>query len=673
MSSPLLIRRAGLVVRWLCLLLLLPALATADVTTGFGDKKKKKKDDEGFLPEAKPVNVRFIAGTAVEIELNAAVASLGAVHFAIREQPQHGTLSVIRSHPREPYKALVTYTPNPGDAVLTDRFTYACKLDTGSWSAPSPVSLVGKRAEPRIEIMQTTAFGRVLPGFEGSSRVVLKNTGIAPFAADMQWQAPWTGPPRVELGIGEQKEYLITVKPSAPGTLIWETEIQHGEPKSKIRLYVECAEPFVVAPGLVKMQFVAATGDRHGKVGVANATDSPMRFVIEAPDRIQAPKDLEVPGKQSVQIDLKLAAADVQAFHGELWVVSTPYRQRVLLEAAPEPPQVVLVSPTNAAIDFGTQPKGKMTQAKLTLQNVGGEAAVLAAQAAPPFRVVETDAAASIGPGEKREMTVECISQQAGKFTGNIIFSGTGGQLSIAASYIATDPNMPQPIRPTAGATPKNSRAPVARAASASKIETPPPAPEKGKTAAPSKDAKSAPDAEADKSAPDEPKFNEREKIVLAYLATWGIPVPKELLSSTLKKIEGIGMVKRGTDHLVIQWDEPAAKPVSYKVQVGYKMFGQTSHRWVKSWRDIPGVAAVNGGAGKHAVRCPGLKPETRYEIRVLGVDDKEKVSEPSDILITSTTGPWRWPSWTWQALIAVALVIFIVIYVLLKRGKWDL
>jgi hypothetical protein len=659
--------------RWLCVLLVCPHLATADVTTTPGDKKKKK-DDQEFLPEAKPINARFIAGIPVDIELNAATAKPGPVRFAIREQPQHGTLSAIRAHPTESYKAIVTYTPNRGDASLVDRFTYACKLEVGSWSASSIVSLIGKRADPKVEIMQTPSFGRVLPGFEGSSRILLKNTGIAPFAADIQWQAPWLGPPRIELGIGEQKEFLITVKPTAPGTLIWETELQHGEPLSKVRLYVECTEPFVVAPGQLKLHYDGAKGDRRGKVGVANSTDLPMKLTIEPPANLRAPKEIEVPPKQSVDVEVSLSPEDVNVFRGELWVINEPYRQRVLIDAAPEPPQAVLVLPKEGAIDFGTVPKGKTVQSKVVLQNVGGEAAVLSAQAAPPFRVVESDAAVSIGPGQSREMVVEGVSGQAGKFTGNIIFSGTGGRLSIAARLSVIDPSTPQPIRPMSGENPRNQRVPVAKASGG--LGT---IPAPGVAKAPKQEstaAKTTPDPKPDAAVPAEPgklaPLTDTQAAVFGYLATYGLPVLKSMVSPHLQKIDGIEFIEQGREHLVLAWKEPADKPESYLLEQGYSVMNQPTGRWLKGWREMPNVEKIEGEAGKHTVRITKLVPNSRYEFRVLGVDENGKVSEPSDIHFFSTAPPWHFPWWTTQALVALALVIFAYIYVRIRRGDWE-
>ena len=664
---------------WLLLVLFVcPQLATADLTSGPGEKKKKKKDDQEYLPEARPINVRFIAGTQVDIELEGVTARQGPLRFVIREQPQHGTLSAIRPHPRELFKAIVTYTPKTGDASLVDRFTYACKLEEGSWSASSPVSLIGKRANPKIEIVQPPSFGRVLPGSEGASKMVLKNTGIAPFAADIQWQAPWLGPPRIELGIGEEREFLVTVKPSAPGTLIWETELQHGEPLSRVKLYVECTQPFVVAPGQLKLNYVAATGDRRGKVGVANSTDLPMKLTIEPPARMRAPKEIEVQPKQSLDVEVSLSPDDVNVFRGELWVINEPYRERVLIDAAPEPAQAALVSPKDSVIDFGTVPKGQTAQSKVVLQNVGGEPAVLAAQAAPPFRVVESDSAVSIASGASRELVVEGLSEQAGKFTGNIIFSGSGGKLSMTAKLTVTDPSTPQPIRPMTGGNPRSVRVPVAKASGAAGVAplagassrpvAPPPKPADAAKAGGAATADGAA-AETGRRVP----LSKVETALLGYLSTFGMPTPKELLSARLQKIERIELVRQGKDQLVLAWKEPAEKPESYRLEEGYRVRNEPTRRWLKAWHEMPNVEKIAGEAGKHTVRITKLLPGSNYEFRVLGVDKDGKVSEPSDIHRFSTGKPWRWPSWTWQALVALALVIFLFVYYRLKRGKWEI
>jgi hypothetical protein len=651
---------------WLVALFGIVGIATADLTGKPGDKKKKK-NDEPFLPESKPVQARFIIGTSVEIELEAATPRLAPVRFLIREGPKNGSLSAIRPHPKDLFKALITYTHNPASGMLIDRFTYACSVEEGPWSAPGVVSLTGMRADPKIEITGLTTFGRVLPGFRGTARLTLKNSGIAPFASDIQWQAPWMGPPRVELGIGEEKEFLLTVQPTAPGTLIWETEIQPGQPLSKLRLYVECAQMFVVAPGQIKLHFDPVSGSRRGKVGVANSTDLPMRFVIEPPKRINAKRELEVAAKQSAELEISLDPGDVLPFSGELWVVNEPYRERVLIDAAPEPAQAVLVSPLSGSIDFGVAPKGKAVSSSVTLKNVGGEPAVLAAQGVPPFRVPEKDGAISIALGQERQVAVEAISDQAGKFTGTISFVGSGGKIALNTRLTVIDPNTAQPVRPKSVENPHSLRTPVGKVpvwtagegAKAGEVK--------------SEDRAEIPSNESNSLTKDGNKKKEltkTESLMFAYLANFGMPTPTQFVNSELKVIERINLVKQGREELILEWKDPDPKPERYLLETGYLVRNEPTGQWLKAWREMPNVEVIKGEEGCHRVRLKQLMPNGRYEMRVLSVDASGKVSHPSDIHFFSTLPPWKMPSWTWQAVAVFALLGFSYVYFRLNRGN---
>lgn len=651
---------------WSVLVFGVAGLAMADLT-GIPGEKKKKKSDEPFLPEAKPIQARFIIGTSVDIELDAATPRLIPVKFVIRDGPKNGTLSAIRPHPRDLHKAIVTYTHNSASGVLADRFTYACRVDEGSWSAPSSVSLTGTRADPKIEIVALTTFGRVLPGYRGTAKMTLKNSGIAPFATDMQWQAPWKGPPRIELGIGEEQSYLLTVEPTAPGTLIWETEIQPGQQLSKLRLYVECAQMFVVAPGQIKLSFDPVSGDRRGKVGVANSTDQPMKFTIEPPERVKTVREIEVGAKQSAELVISLAAGDVTPFSGELWVINEPYRERVLIDAAAEPAQAVIVTPESGSIDFGVAAKGKTVQATVVLRNVGGEPVVLASQGMPPFRVSEKDGALSIAPGQSREVVVEVKSDQVGKFSGSVHFTGTGGKLTLNTKVAVIDPSTPQPLRQKPIENPHSLRKPSAKAAGDATTFTPNAAPE---VVSPTPDGK----PEVKKAEPREEgqRFSRAALDVLAHLSTFGMPIGKEFINPALKPISGIMVKKQGRDELVLAWAEADPKPEKYLLEQGYRVFERSTEHWLKAWQPMPNTEVIKGEEGQHTVRVSKLVPNSRYEFRVISMDDKGMVSEPSDIHSISTLPPWKFPSWTLPGLGVLTLLGFSYLYFRLQSRKWE-
>lgn len=648
-------------------LALAPHAARADVTALPGEKKKEKKkkgdEDREFLPEAKPIIARFISGMTVDLELDAATASLVPVRFIIREAPQHGTLSPIRPHPKDLHKAIVTYTHTGGTTNLVDRFTYACRVEEGSWSAPGVVSLIGKRADPKIEITVHPEFPKVLPGHESTARLRLKNNGIAAFSSDMQWQPPWVGPARMDLAIGEEKEFNLSVKPTAPGMLIWETEIQPGQPDSKVRLWVECSQIFGVAPGLLRMTFDTARGQRAGKFTVSNSTNQKMKLSIEVPSRLIAPKEIEVEPKLGADVEITLSPEDVAEFRGEVWVINEPYRERVRIEAAPEPAQVRLVQP--ASLDFGNMLKGKPAQAKITMQNVGGEAAVLSAQSATPFRVAEADATLSLAPGAKREVTIEAVADQAGKFSSHVVFAGTGGDIRLPVAAVITDPNKPQAVKPVTIENPRSLRRPVAAkdddSAAPLIAAVAPAAAAKPPGASMAAAAKLPDPASAEVGAPGAFGFegmSDTGAAMFSYLATFGMPIPPQLRSPTLPKIEGIEIVKRATDHLVLAWKELTEQPKDYRVELGYRVRNQATGLWLKAWREPDKMEKIVGEAGKRTVRLDGLVPNARYEVRVLALDADGKVSEPSDIHIITTAAPWKLPSWMWNVLAVIVLGI---------------
>jgi hypothetical protein len=64
-------------------------------------------------------------------------------------------------------KAFITYTHRDAD-VMSDKFTYACRVDDGPVSAPATVSLIGQVLEPKLEIIDAPRIGKVFLGGEES-------------------------------------------------------------------------------------------------------------------------------------------------------------------------------------------------------------------------------------------------------------------------------------------------------------------------------------------------------------------------------------------------------------------------------------------------------------------------------------------------------------------------
>ncbi len=663
-----------------------PGALQADIKLAPGKKKDKDREkDDGkrmeqvtaLSPEVKPAEVSFVAGRSVDVELDAAAVIVTGLRFLIRQQPEHGRLSNLRPHPEERHKAVVTYMHTGGDENLADSFTYACRIGEGAFSAPARVTLLGRRAEPKLTVLKQAMFGRVLPGTQAMAKLVVANHGIGPFKADMQWPSPWLGPPRLELDIGETAEVALLVTPDRPGVLTKEILLQEGNEASKVRLWLQCEQPFIVTPGRAQMEFDTNRGLRWVKARIANATKEPMRLKLVLPERLRGPAEVEVPPSQLKEVELTLDAEDVTAFQGDVQVTDGVLMERLSLGASPEPAQIHLVAPASRTLQFGSRNQGETGKATLVLANRGGEAAVLAIQAPPPFRVPDDEQSLSVAPGMTRQLVMEVSSEKAGRYQGKVVLSGDGNRLELEAQASFVDPNVMRlksssgaeagkPVAATAGKAPPESKvarpkAVVVEAAPAGTADQPPGAPEK-----PQQSVGPAATPELRKNAVTAlGKVNTQAAAVLSYLSVFGAPIPEEKLSKKYGKIENIQVTERGRDYLDLVWEQPSpdSPPQSYQVEGARQVFVPTTGMTFRDWQPMPEVKALpSAGAGKAGVRLTGLRPAGQYEVRVMAVDERGKVSPPSDIYMITTRPPWRMPGWAGYAGVLALLGIMLVL-----------
>lgn len=642
---------------------LLGAGALADIKLGPGkekDKDSRKAEEKRMeqlgtmIPEVKPAQVSFVAGRSVDVELDAASAVVTGLRFLIRETPKHGTLSEVRPHPTERHKAIVTYTHTGGEEHLADGFTYACRINEGAVSAPARVALNGRRAEARLEILKQAQFGRVLPGTEVMAKVVVVNRGIGPFDAEVKWPAPWKGPPRLALPIGETTELAVFVTPERPGVMTEEVVLQEGNPTSRVRLWLQCEQPFIVSPGRAQMNYDAERGLRWVKAQIANATKERMKLRLTLPERLQGPAEVEVgPGQMQV-VELSLAETDVKAFEGVVGVTDGVLTERLILGASPEPAQVELLAPSSGNLQFGSHEQGVVAKATLVLANRGGEAAVMAVQAPPPFRVAAEEQSFSVAPGETQKLVMEVESGKSGRYQGKVVLSGGGARLEMDAEATFVDPKMIQmkageekkgeaPVTAGRVARPKAAPTPAAPAATAGGPQSPP-APQEVKPTQAAESAEVAATAIG--------RVDQRTAAVLSYLSVFGAPIPEKDRSKKYGKLSGIEMTRQGKDYLELAWESPnpSAPPQSYRVEASQQVYEPTTKLFFRSWAPMPGVERLVVSAEKEGVRLSGLRPSSQYELRVLAVDEHGKVSPPSDIYLMSTLAPWRPPMWWWYA-----------------------
>lgn len=517
-------------------------------------------------------------------------------------------------------------------------------------------------------VLNQAQFGRVLPGTEVMAKVVIANRGIGPFESDLTWPAPWKGPPKLKLGIGETAEMAVFVTPERPGVITYEVTLQEGNPTSRVRLWLQCEQPFIVTPGRAQMSYDPVRGLRWVKARLANATAETMTLKLTLPERLKGPSEVEVRAGQLQEVELTLAANDVKAFTGEVVVTEGMLSERLVLGASPEPAQVAVVAPSSGKIQFGSHNQGVVGKATLVLANSGGEAAVMAVQAPPPFRVAQDEQSFSVAPGETQKLVMEVDSGKAGLYQGKVVLSGGGSRLELDAEVTFVDPNVIQMKAGKGGSSKSEAGEPAGKVARPKAAEVPTVAelaaksgemPEETKPKAPvgptPVDGRNAVTAMG--------RLNSQTAAALSYLSVFGMPIQEKDLSKKYGKLERIELAGVGTDFLELAWEKPNpdSPPQSYRVESGEQVYEPTTKMFFRQWTPISEVKPLVVGGGKEGVRLAGLRPAAQYELRVLAVDEQGKVSPPSDIYLMTTLATWKMPTWWWYAGVAVLLGVMLL------------
>jgi len=673
-------------------LLLMPVCTRADVKMRPGDKPKESTKDfvkdakkNGYpTPEPHDRTFTFTAGLSVEVTLDAASSFLGSMKFSIRDAPLYGKLSEFRPHPSgDSNKVLVTYTHGGDPEQLTDKFTFQVKIGDGNTSAPGTISLFGKRAAPKLEVLETPQFRRLQPGEQDAGRIVLLNSGTAPFAGQIVWPEPFIGPPNVELAINEKQTLMLMIKPMKPGAYRVSQELQPGVPSSKVQAYVECVQAFSASPGTITLAFDPAKNNRSGVVKVANASDSPLELKLDFPKRLKVPTELTIPAKSTQDVTVELEPQDVAMFHGEVWFVQEPHREKVIVHAEAEPAQIKLESPANGVLDFGKIEKGKAGEARISVMNVGGTPAVLKLNNVPPFTSPAAATSVTIEAGKSQTIAIAFTPEQPGTFNAVYTIGGNAGKVDVAVKGVMFDPKRPAAGTPVSNPNlvPTRSRPTEAPSAKTSKKAeaTPPPAMPVSlssvpRPTSPAPAPAAAPTPATESSSTESPGKNGKISIAqlrgndlinFSHLATYGLglEILPQYKSNILDAVPAIGVHEAGRNHIVLAWMAPKVEPKQYLVQTSYLLRNETTGIPLKSWRNVENWKPVTAPAGVVAGRIDGLEPNTEYEWRILGMDHEGKFSPASDLLRVATLPPFSLPAWAWMmivgALVAIGVFMF--------------
>jgi hypothetical protein len=676
------------------MLLLIVGSAHADLKIRPDDKIKEtprdfQKENEKFgfpTPEPQKAEGRFVSGGSVDVVLEASTRYLGTVQFQIREQPKYGKLSAIRpKSERENHKVIITYLHNGDPTNLNDSFTYVVRIGEGSTSVPATVTLRGQPSLPRLEVAQHPRFKRLAPEEEDLGRAVIRNVGTATFDGLVTWDAPFYGPPKLILPAGEQQEILVRARPTAPGSYKLGVMLQPGTPASMVKGSVECALPYVISPGTLELAFDPASGQRKGTTRITNASTQPLSLRLDGGQRVQVAAELTLQPQESQDVVIALAADDVSVFRGEVSVYQDSVREKVFVNAAPEPAQLKIVMPENGRLEFGTMEKGAKAERVIRIANHGGMELVFNATDSPPF-VFGKQKPFRVPPGSEEEFVLRLETDQGGKYEKSINLSGNGGSATLAVSAVMNDPRR-------SGITPKGpgvenphlERAPsrVRQAgpergagdtpASAPEVSIPasisnvPPSSSAGPAAPPAAVSPSAADPTAPKTSPVAlvNMANALQKQVMAYASAVGVGPGDQpgQRSTTLTPVPSIGVLDAGRDHLVLGWKNPEVEPVRFQVESAVQMRGKDTPMSVKTWLPIKEWTAVPAPDGSSAARIEGLSPGARYELRVTGVDADGKYSKASTSVLVSTLPPFRMPPWLWVVLAGLVTIAGLMIY----------
>lgn len=621
----------------------------ADVKTGIGDKgdkpKKEKRDKKPleFAPEVRDLTARFVAGGSVDIELGASVSSLTQLEFMIRQQPVYGTLSAVRPHPRDTNKAIVTYTHNSVDAPVNDQFTFACRISDGPISAPATVKLLGQKYEPVIGVQNVSSMGKVYLGGEGTVRFTVRNTGPAAFSSDLTWEAPWRGPPHLELKPGEATEVAVIFQPTNAGIFRLDRLLQPGQNGSRLLLYGECVRPLTVSPSRLKLTLNAKTGAREGTLTLANGLNTAQEIEFKLPPRLAPMSKLEVPANGQLKVQVSLPPQDVTAFRDEVAILTGDTKEMVTVDAEAKAAVLQLLKPAEGVLNLGSVPQSGEARGEVILKNNGGLPAVVQALPGAAAQITPSGEAIRIEAGAEGKFLVSLRGEQVGNLQTEVHIQGAGILLRVPVK-VNVVPLVPQ--KPTFTAGGNNLVAPV---------ENAPAAP------APSRDME-AEYAKAKKS----PIF----RPLIAYLAATGMPIPKEQINPYLERVQQIEVRDRSSTSLTIAWNKPDVAPAGWNIEMA-SWASLPSGEIIKAWTPYKAWEPVNLGERLVGAKLKSLRPASQIEVRIMGVDRDGKFSEPS-IFAMTTAAVWRMPSWIWHVSLGLVLVVILVGLYSIREGYWD-
>ncbi|TLD69435.1 hypothetical protein FEM03_17480 [Phragmitibacter flavus] len=633
-----------------------------------GEEAEKKNKNPIQVPEVRAVGANFIAGGRVEVELVAVVGTLRRVEFVIRDQPQFGSLSEVRPHPRDNNKAFIIYTHQGKDAPTADHFTYACRVDGGPFSAPGRATLTGQKFDPILKVRSQPMFNRIFAGGQIESKVMVENVGAAAFDGKLNWEAPFFGPPDLQVAPGQKLEFVVAFRPDKAGHYRWELPLQtNQDAESVLQFYGDSIPALTVSPGRMFLKWESETRERSAILTLANGRPDMMDVKLRLPKRLQGGDVVTIKPQGREDVRLWLAATDVAEFSEELVIEAAGVTERVLITAEAQPAQLRLVTPTDKWLNFGSVKQREEVEREFTIANHGGQDLLTTLALRPPFAVEELGQTIRLEPGQERRFLVKLDTRAAGKFDVNLEISGASQKAVIKMEAVVTAVALPGAAK--AGPAKPNTVRPSVAEASRPKTETSLERPSVAAVSPQMPKAKAPPVAGGSGNPPP----LDRKGLVSAMLAMRGMRVDKLEVNPNLEQVNEIQAHGMTQSSLILSWPQTKVKPASWRVEAASNGMKPEENLIVKFWQPISNWSPAEGGdADKISVNVNALRPGLQYEFRVVGVDQEGKVSEPSPSIMVSTLPAWRVPAWVWRVLVAGALGMVFYILFRVRRGDFE-
>jgi len=324
-------------------------------------------------PVAKSDKVSVVAGSSAEIPLKIGGRVVEPVRFLIRKFPKSGSLSEPRRTGKN--SAVVTYTPNAGNAGGQDTFSFAAQSSDSPVSASATVTLELVPAPAKLEFDTTLDFGTVFLGEPARRGLAISNAGGGAATGKLVVTSPWKlgGQAPFYIPPGREHMALLTFDPREERD--YSQSLQVGpNPRDSVLLRGKAMAPLAWR----KEGIIFSPGQRRSgksEIEIANRTPAARQISFAWPDFISAPSTVEVPAAETFVLPVEIVGGPDLNFEGNVTLQSGAFSASIPLRVFPGPPQ--LSTSPSAQLVLGEIEEGKSLSGQLRVRNSGGVDAAL--------------------------------------------------------------------------------------------------------------------------------------------------------------------------------------------------------------------------------------------------------------------------------------------------------